>query len=229
MKFKFGNHYFLKNDKTWRNPKTIPLSEVEKNIVIIFADRKNFFSRCAVQMNLFNTSSVIVVDDHRQLRGIITKSDIVKNFSKIYAGLDKVKDYMTSPAVTCNNDDTLEYALQLLDIQHIGRLVIIDKDEKPVGIITYNTILRKTDLFEPLENTDMYGTGLLSDILLVRDLMTKDLITVSTEDTIVKSAALMTKHNISGLPVIDEFGKLSGMISSSDIMRIYEKEFKDKQ
>lgn len=220
---------FLKNDIAKRSPDTIPLSEVEKKSVIIFADRKDFFPRCAIQMNLFNTSSVIVVDDHRQLRGIITKSDIVKNFSKIYTGSDKVKDYMTNPVVTCKKDDKLEYALQLLDEHNIGRLVIIDKDEKSVGIITYNTILRKTNLFEPLEKTNMYVAVLLKDFILVKDLMVEDLFTVNTEDEIVKAAEIMVKHNLSGLPVIDESGKLSGMISSSDIVQIYEKEFNDKQ
>ena len=220
---------FLKNDKTKRRLDTIPLSEVKKKFVIIFADRKDFFSRCSIQMNLFGTSSVIVVDDHRQLRGIITKSDIVKNFSEIYRGSGKVKDYMTNPVVTCKKEDKLEHALQLLDEYNIGRLVIIDKDEKPVGIITYSTILRKTNLFEPLGKINMHVAVLLEDCILVKDLMVEDLFTVNAEDEIVKAAEIIVKYDISGLPVIDESGKLSGMISSSDIVRIYEKEFNDKQ
>lgn len=218
---------FLKNYEPKKSPDAILLSEIEKNVVIIFADRENIFHRCSVQMNLFNASSVIAVDDHRQLCGIITKSDIVRIFSKIYKGENKVKDHMTNSVITCKSDDTLGYALQLLDEKNIGRLVVLNKDKQPEGIITYSTILRKTDLFEPLGETNMYTAVLVQDFVSVKDLMTQDLITINTDDSIVKAAELLSKHNISGLPVIDKLGKLSGMISSSDIVRIYEEEFKN--
>jgi len=52
-------------------------------------------------METFQISSVIVVDDDGKLVGITTKSDIVKNFANIYAGVYKVKDYMSKNVVTC--------------------------------------------------------------------------------------------------------------------------------
>lgn len=50
-------------------------------------------------------------------------------------------------------------------------------------------------------------------------IMTRKVITASPEDTVAEVARLLTKHNISALPVCDVSGKLLGMISEGDLMR----------
>jgi CBS domain-containing protein len=54
--------------------------------------------------------------------------------------------------------------------------------------------------------------------MLAKDIMTKELITVSPEATLQEAAELMTRHNISGLPVVKEGLVLVGIISESDII-----------
>ncbi len=51
-----------------------------------------------------------------------------------------------------------------------------------------------------------------------KDIMTKELITVSPEATLQEAAELMTRHNISGLPVVEGDRVLVGIISESDII-----------
>ena len=55
--------------------------------------------------------------------------------------------------------------------------------------------------------------------MYIRDIMTKDVITVTMEDNVEKCASLLIKHNLSGLPVLDEAGKLVGIVTEGDLIR----------
>lgn len=54
--------------------------------------------------------------------------------------------------------------------------------------------------------------------MLAKDIMTKKVITVSPDATLNEAAELMTKNNISGLPVVENDMTLVGIISESDII-----------
>jgi CBS domain-containing protein len=54
--------------------------------------------------------------------------------------------------------------------------------------------------------------------MTIEDIMTRDVITVSPETPIHKAARLMADHGISGLPVIDDAGRLVGVISDGDLI-----------
>lgn len=55
--------------------------------------------------------------------------------------------------------------------------------------------------------------------MLVKDVMTEQVITVTTDDPVEKCASLMLKHNISGLPVLDQGGRVVGMVTEGDLIR----------
>ncbi|AGL00698.1 CBS-domain-containing membrane protein [Desulfoscipio gibsoniae DSM 7213] len=50
------------------------------------------------------------------------------------------------------------------------------------------------------------------------DIMTTDVITVNTHDDLEKVARLLLEHRISGLPVVDDGGKLVGVVSEADLV-----------
>lgn len=55
--------------------------------------------------------------------------------------------------------------------------------------------------------------------MYIKDIMTKDVITVTLDDNVEKCASLLIKHNLSGLPVLDESGKLVGIVTEGDLIR----------
>lgn len=55
--------------------------------------------------------------------------------------------------------------------------------------------------------------------MLVKDIMTKNVITVSTEDSVEKCAKLLMEGNYSGLPVIDQNDKLVGIVTEGDLIK----------
>ncbi|GAB6274865.1 MAG: CBS domain-containing protein [Peptococcaceae bacterium] len=60
---------------------------------------------------------------------------------------------------------------------------------------------------------------------LAKEIMTTEVVTVNSDDTIEKVAQLMLKHHVSGMPVVDGEGKLVGIISEGDLL-IQDKEIK---
>lgn len=51
------------------------------------------------------------------------------------------------------------------------------------------------------------------------DVMTRDVISITPDATVLQAARLMLQHHISGLPVVDEDGRLVGVLSEGDFLR----------
>ena len=58
-----------------------------------------------------------------------------------------------------------------------------------------------------------------ADSMLIKDIMTTDVITVSEDDTVEKCANLLSVHNLSGLPVVDAEGFVKGIVTEGDLIR----------
>ncbi|MCR1898866.1 CBS domain-containing protein [Irregularibacter muris] len=55
--------------------------------------------------------------------------------------------------------------------------------------------------------------------MYIKDIMIKDVITVKESDTVEKCAKLLSTHRLSGLPVLDEQGKVTGIITEGDLIK----------
>jgi len=215
---------FLEKDKTIRTLDQIPLNEImSTGLVTITLDQQDHLVQCAIRMETFQISSVIVVDDDGKLLGITTKSDIVKNFANIYAGVYKVRDYMSKKVVTCRKSDSLLFVLNMLNKNKVARTVVTDNDGKPVGIVTYDTFLRNSEYFKGgKQNTRNYLFPKTSAKgMNVGGIVGNELLIVESEEDLTKAAKLMTKYKVSGVPTVDKNGNLEGVVSSSDIVRAY--------
>ena len=53
-----------------------------------------------------------------------------------------------------------------------------------------------------------------------RDIMTKNVITISRDDDLYKAAELMLKNRISGIPVVSKTGKIQGIITENDLFMV---------
>ena len=214
---------FLEVDKTVRALDKISLSEImSRNPVNITIGQNDHLEQCAIRMETFQISSIIVVDNEGKLVGITTKSDLVRNFSNLYAGIYRVKNYMNRKMITCRKSDSLIYALSMLNLNKISRLVVTDNEGKPIGVITYDTFLRNSEYFKLGKHDRQYLLPKISaKELQVGDLIANELLTIESEDDLAKAAKLMTDYKISGLPTVDKDGNLEGIISSTDIVRAY--------
>lgn len=88
---------------------------------------------------------VLPVGTEDRLKGMITDRDIV--IRAVAKGKDttkeKVSDYMTHDVHFCRENDTLEQAADLMHKHNVSRLVVKDKTDQLVGILSFGCILRK--------------------------------------------------------------------------------------
>ncbi len=98
-------------------------------------------------------------------------------------------------------------ALQLLAEKNIGALVVVDSDNRPVGIISERDYARRVIL-----------QGRSSMETPVRDVMTERVYAIGPENTVGECMQLMTDRHIRHLPVIDG-EKLAGVISIGDVVK----------
>jgi CBS-domain-containing membrane protein len=55
-------------------------------------------------------------------------------------------------------------------------------------------------------------------MLKAKDIMTRDIVTVTPETEIVEAAGILLKNRVNGLPVVDDTGKLVGILCQSDLI-----------
>lgn len=214
---------FLQSDRTSKPLDKIPVQSVmSRNLVTIPADDEDVPTQSAIRMDTFQISSVIVVDNDGKLVGIITKSDLAKNFAALYSRVYRVEDHMSKRIITCRRSDSLYFALDMLNKNKISRLVVTDNDGKPVGVISYDTFLRNSGFFKASQSTrDYLLPGRNAREMKVGDLVANELLTVGMEDDLAEAARLMTEYSVSGIPVVDSNGSLEGIISATDIAKAY--------
>lgn len=127
-----------------------------------------------------------------------------------------VKDWMNGDVITVTPITPVINARKLMTENNVRRLPVID-DGKIVGIVTRADI-HTTDAPEmnALTIWDLHET--LSRIM-VKGAMSRDPITISATDTLGDAAKVMLDNKVSGLPVVDDAGRVVGMITESDIFR----------
>jgi len=86
-----------------------------------------------------NTNHIIVVDNENKLKGFVTSWDITRALAK---NIKLVKDMMIKKVYTANPDMTLEEAQRIMGSKDVNSLPVVDKNNKVLGIITAEDILR---------------------------------------------------------------------------------------
>lgn len=97
-------------------------------------------------------------------------------------------------------------AIRLMSEKGIGALVVMDGNSL-AGIVTERDYARKVIL-----------KGRASDVTEVREIMTADVITTSSAESVQKCMTTVTEKRIRHLPVVDD-GKISGIISIGDLVK----------
>lgn len=132
-------------------------------------------------------------------------------------GTTLVREWMTTPVITVTPFTSISNAHQMMKEKGIRRLPVLDNDDL-VGIVTLGDVREAS----PSDATTLsiWELNYLWSQLTVEKIMSRKLLTVGPEDTVLAAAQLMLDQKISGLPVVEKSGKLVGMITESDIFRM---------
>ena len=119
-----------------------------------------------------------------------------------------VKDVMSSPVITIEENETADKAARLMAKHNVGCIVVIGKQGKPLGVITERDLVVR-----------VLARNNQPSKLVAKDVMTSPLITVDPDETLSEAARRMSRINIRRLGVMYK-GNLVGLISSKDILAI---------
>ncbi|RPH85353.1 MAG: CBS domain-containing protein [Desulfobacteraceae bacterium] len=128
-----------------------------------------------------------------------------------------VKGWMTSDVMTIDEDTSMMKASQIMKENNIRRLPVMHKG-KLVGMVTDRDIKEASP--SKATTLDVHELYYLLSELKVKDIMSKNVFTIGPEETVEKAAVKMLEHRISGLPVVNDKGKVVGMITQGDIFKV---------
>jgi CBS domain-containing protein len=129
----------------------------------------------------------------------------------------KIEEIMTRDVVTIAPESTLYEAARIMGEKHIGSLVVL-KYDTPVGILTERDLLSKVVGSEIDLEKDWLVGGVSIKEEIVEKAMSYPLITICATSRIKEVAQLMIEKKVRRLAVC-EFGKLVGIITTSDMIR----------
>jgi len=119
-----------------------------------------------------------------------------------------VKDVMSSPVVTLDEEATSNKVADVMDENELGCVIITNKKGQSVGIITERDLVIR-----------VLAKNLKPDAVKAKEIMTSPLVTIEPEATISEVARRMSRLNIRRLGVIYK-GNLVGVVSSKDILGV---------
>lgn len=126
-----------------------------------------------------------------------------------------VRDWMSQEVISVKPETTLPQAHQIMMDEEIRRLPVVDEHNTLVGIVTLGDVRGAQP--SPATSLSIWELNYLLSSLTVEKIMTPKPLTITSEATIGEAARAMLEHRISGLPVVDQEGKLAGIITESDI------------
>ncbi|WP_438832521.1 CBS domain-containing protein [Streptococcus pluranimalium] len=128
-----------------------------------------------------------------------------------------VKDFMTSKVIYVSPDTTVAHASDKMKAQDLRRLPVIEND-RLVGLVTEGTMADATP--SKATSLSIYEMNYLLNKTKIRDIMIRDVITVSQEASLEDAIYIMMKHKVGVLPVVDN-DQLYGIITDRDIFKAF--------
>jgi acetoin utilization protein AcuB len=128
-----------------------------------------------------------------------------------------LRNWMTRDPVTVEPDASMMDAEHLMK-EHKIRCLPVMKGKKLVGIVTDRNV--KAASASSATTLDMHELLYLLAKVKVKEIMTKDPVTICEDDTVEEAAVVMLRHKFSHLPVMSDKNELVGIITDTDIFKV---------
>jgi len=146
----------------------------------------------------------------------------------------KVEAIMTKEVISVHADATVAEIAHILFERNLTGVPVIEQDGTVIGIITEYDLMSRNmavhiptyvRLLESLEG-EQSGTRMMDEMEAIRRttaraIMTAPVVTLWKETTVDEAARIFSEAHINPLPVVDEQGKLAGIVSRSDIVKLF--------
>ena len=118
-----------------------------------------------------------------------------------------IRDVMTSNPCTIDADKSVAYAAKMMRDEDVGLAPIVEGD-KLIGMLTDRDIAIR-----------VVADGKDPDQVKVREVASKQVVTIDPQQDLDEALRIMAKHQVRRLPVVEEDGKLVGVVAQADVAR----------
>jgi CBS domain-containing protein len=139
-----------------------------------------------------------------------------------------VKDLMTAQVVTVGPATPFKEIAALLADHGVSAVPVVDDDRRVLGIVSEADLLLKEEFPEPDRDIPLFWAKRRrlerqkAAATTARDLMSSAVVvSISPEATVAEAARRMHAAGVKRLPVIDEGGRLVGIVSRGDLLRVF--------
>ena len=187
-----------------------------------------------------------VVDHQGRLTGMVSRVDVLRALGQPPARelaerasqpgrLVKVGDIMVTNLPTIKAETSLDDVVDLLVTQAQRRVVVVDEQDHVAGIITDGDLLKQAreserpGLVQALTRRLPASKGGRSPLAnrTAADVMTRDPVTVQPQTPLLDALGLLLSYKIKRLPVVDDEGRLVGLVGRSEVLRALSREITD--
>jgi CBS-domain-containing membrane protein len=128
----------------------------------------------------------------------------------------KVSDLMTRDVITLNAQSPLISAEEVMGLRRVRHLPCVDNG-KFVGLVTHRDLLRAYH-----HSMDGVQRAIAASKIKVGEIMHTDVQSVPADTELTVAARLLREHKWGCLPVVDGFGRLVGIVTDADFLRMAE-------
>ncbi|MFF9981813.1 CBS domain-containing protein [Streptomyces erythrochromogenes] len=125
--------------------------------------------------------------------------------------LRTVDDVMTHSAISVDRATAFKDIVETLRMCNVSALPVVAEDGKVVGVVS------EADLLLDAPRADA------ADPVTAGRLMTRPAVTVTKDATLHAAARLMARSHLKRLPVVDGDGRLTGVVSRGDLLKVYQR------
>jgi len=136
-----------------------------------------------------------------------------------------VADVMTTRVHVASPETPFKHLVRLIEENRISAVPIVDHNGIPIGVVSESDLLFKerrgeltSDLLHPRRRRNERAKA---EGLVASDVMTSPPITVRSDSRLVEAARLTQERNVRRLIVVDGRGKISGIVSRSDLLQVF--------
>ena len=129
-----------------------------------------------------------------------------------------VRDCMSIDPITVGPQDSLQAVVDLLRRRDV-RSVPVMENKRLIGIVTDRDVRQVAPAYPLFRDEDEIRR--YTERLTVTAAMTADPMTIAPDAPLVEAAKILETYRISSLPVVDRGGKLVGLLSVTDLLRVF--------
>jgi CBS domain-containing protein len=141
-----------------------------------------------------------------------------------------VRDIMTSSVITVSPTTPYKDIVSLLIRHRISAVPVIDADRRVLGVVSEADLVYKLEFASPVPQAPLFERKRLRIArqraagTTAHDLMTSPAVTVLEAESIIAAARRMDTERVKRLPVVNELGRLTGILARADVLRTYLRE-----